>query len=458
MAYPQDREGFTNYVRPDSSGAFPLDTVPSNAGSIHASPDISIHFSLGQFYKDYGGVIDVTASNDGNREVFLIAFAFQWTSTGDIYEKPVNLTIPSGSIMSLGLLSIDGPGSSGEMEYRMLVKILEKRGNDYYRITTEVDDWVPFEPSTISVLEEISPRDYRYRTNYHLYYDKANELVTPGSASVTYAANLAITHLGYGYKISKIAAIFDNVDRILTYRLETEGTDEWQTPEDCLSTKTGDCEDYSLLIASMVMEMGGTSRIYLIDGHAFAAIYVGNTTDDLGRAIDSIGAYYGQELKIYHLEDETGYWVAADPLGSFYFGGSPVGTAPTSGGDEWGWTFNDTSIVHAIDITGVIKTPPIYNNVVFWMYMMLISGVTLILYSAYVSRSEAAKKAMITDTKCQVCQMEMLEEPVICPNCNARMHVSCITEGRICPQCNGALFPPQPVQQPVAPPPPPGHD
>ena len=460
MAYPHERDGLSNYVRPQSSGAFPQNTVPSNVGTIHASPDISIQFTLGEFYTDYGGVIDVTAINDGNWDVFLIAFGFQWTGTNEIYEKQVNLTITSGSTVELGLLSIDGPGSSGEIEYRMLVEVLEKRGNEYYRITAGTDNWVPFEPSTISVMEETYPREYDYRINYYLYFDRTNELITPDSASVTYTANLATTHLGSGYKVSKIAAIFDYVDEILTYRLEPEGTDEWQAPEDCLSTKTGDCEDYSLLIASMVMEIGGTSRMYLIDGHAFAAIYIGNTTDDLENATNSIAAYYNQELKIYHLEDETGYWVVADPLGSFYFGGPPVGAVPISGGEDWGWTFNDTTVVHAIDITGVVESPPVWNNVVFWMYMMFISGVVLILYSTYVSRAEAAKKEAEADTKCQVCQMEMVGIPVICSNCNTRMHVSCLDQGRFCPKCRGMIISPpppivpMPVQQPLPPPPP----
>ncbi len=462
MAYPHEREGFSNYVKPGISGGFFQDPIPNIAGSIRTSPDIRIQFSLNQFYKNYGGVIDVTASNDGRQEVFLIAFALEWMATGDIYEKQVNRTLTSNSVIDLGLLSIDGPGSTGNVEYRMMVKALEKRGGEYYRIINGADDWIPFESSTITVQEEIAPRDYDYRVNHYLYFDRANELVTPGSASVTYMANLATAHLGPGYKISKIASIFDNVDEMLTYRLEDEGVDDWQTPEDCLSTKTGDCEDYSLLIAAMVNEIGGTSRMYLIEGHAFAAIYVGNTTGDLRNATESIGAYYDQELKIYHLEDETGYWVIADPLGSFYFGGSPVGAEPTSGGYNWGWTFNETTVVHAIDITGVIETPPIYSNVGFWMYMMFISGVALILYSTWVSRSEAVKKDAKTNTQCQVCWMEMPGEPVICPNCNARMHVSCISQGRLCPKCGVGIFPPHAVQQtmvpkPPFPPPPPSN-
>ena len=125
-------------------------------------------------------------------------------------------------------------------------------------------------------------------------------------------------------------------------------------------------------------------------------------------------------------------------------------TSPYLGaGEDWGWTFNDTTVVHAIDITGVVESPPVWNNVVFWMYMMFISGVVLILYSTYVSKAEAAKKAEEANTKCQVCQMEMMGEPVICPNCNARMHVSCLDQGRFCPKCRGMIISPPPPVVPM---------
>ncbi len=467
MTYSQPRSGFSDsdYFKPMASGGFSMDPVPSDSGTIHTSPDISILFSLGHFYRDYGSVIEVTASNDGRREVFLIAFAFEWMDTGQRFEKYVNQTIGQDQTRDLGLLNIEGTGSTGEQEYRMLVKILEKRNGIWYKLEVGSDDWVPFESSTITVIDEVQKNDYDYQINYHLYFDRANELVTPDSPSITYQASIATTHLGPGYKVSKIAAIFDYVDGMLTYRLEPEGVDEWQSPEECLSTKTGDCEDYSLLIAAMVKEIGGTPRIYLIDGHAFAAVYAGDTTSDLENAEESIAAYYNADLKIYYLHDETGYWMIADPLGSFYFGGSSVGSAPISGGEDWEWTFNETDVVHAIDITGEVPKTPLWYNVVFWMYMMFITGTSLIIMTSYWARKD--EKAAKGQSICANCKTHIPENQIStsCPNCGSRMHNHCLVNGRYCPMCNNMVFPPpqppiQPAQttQPVSstsPPPPP---
>ncbi len=437
MTTAPPRTGFTetDYIKPAASGALDMDSIPPYSNTIHDSPDLSIQFSLGHFYKEYGSVIDVTATNEGHRDIFLIAFAFEWVDTGQIFSKYLNLTIKSGEIEELGLLNIEGPGITGQTEYRILVQALEKRTNVYYKLEVRDDDWVPFESSTINVLDEAMEMEYDYQINYYHYFDRTNELITPDSPSITFLANIATTQLGSGYKVSKIAAIFDHVDEILTYRLEPDGEDDWQTPEDCISTKTGDCEDYSLLIAAMVNSIGGTSRMYLIEGHAFAAVYIGNTTQDLQTTEESISAYYNTELKIYYLEDETGYWVIADPLGSFYFGGSPVGAAPVSGGDDWEWTFEETEIVHAIDITGIVPEDEIWYNIIFWMFMMFLTGIILIAMTTYGSKKENA----VPNNTCALCNLHINESPVICPNCNARSHISCLNAGRYCPKCNTAI-------------------
>ena len=43
-----------------------------------------------------------------------------------------------------------------------------------------------------------------------------------------------------------------------------------------LKVGAGDCEDQAILLSSMIEAVGGTTRVYLTDNHAFAAVYIGN--------------------------------------------------------------------------------------------------------------------------------------------------------------------------------------
>ncbi len=449
MTVDQPRAGFSegDYTRPAASGGFNIEDIPSYTNSEHDSPDLNIEFLLSHFYKEYGSVISLKVTNPrgnihrDNEDIFLTDIAFEWVDTGERYSKHVNVLVEDGETVELGLLNVDGPGISGEIEYRFLVQALERQSdNTYIKLVGGDDDWMPFTPGYISVLDEIDEMEYDYEINYYHYYDKTNELVTPDSPSIIYRARLETEQLGSVYKISKVAAIFDYANEDLTYVLEPEGEDEWQRPEELLSTMEGDCEDYSLLIAAMVNAIGGTSRMYLIEGHAFAAIYVGDTIRDLESAEDSINAYYNADLKIHYLEDETGYWIVADPLGSFYFGGAPVGSAPISGNDGWDWTFDDTDVVHAIDITGVVPEIVVWYNIIFWMFLMFITGIILIFASTYSSKKESVASDMV----CSQCNMEINENPMTCPNCNARLHISCLNAGRYCPICGTMILAPPP--------------
>ena len=100
----------------------------------------------------------------------------------------------------------------------------------------------------------------------------------------------------------------------------------WEPPNVTLQIKAGDCEDQAILLSSMIEAVGGTTRVYLTDSHAFAAVYIGNNTDEVEAAIRGIRAYYGN-VDVNYITDEYGYWLMLDPTSSLYAGGLPGQTA-----------------------------------------------------------------------------------------------------------------------------------
>jgi transglutaminase-like putative cysteine protease len=105
----------------------------------------------------------------------------------------------------------------------------------------------------------------------------------------------------------------------------------------------------------MLEAVGGTTRIYLTDTHAFVAVYIGNGTKATEAAVKGIRAYYGN-VDVNYLTDEYGSWMMLDPTSSLYAGGLPGTTAqvkiqPTGENEtQKTWTFVNTSKVKVIDI------------------------------------------------------------------------------------------------------------
>jgi hypothetical protein len=76
----------------------------------------------------------------------------------------------------------------------------------------------------------------------------------------------------------------------------------------------------------MVGSLGGTTRIYLTNTHAFPAVYIGAESQK-NAIIDAIIEYYGTIPNFVIFQEEGKYWLAADPAGSspyirFYFQGN----------------------------------------------------------------------------------------------------------------------------------------
>jgi predicted transglutaminase-like cysteine proteinase len=66
------------------------------------------------------------------------------------------------------------------------------------------------------------------------------------------------------------------VEKYIRYR--SDRNDEWQTPEQTLRRRAGDCEDFAILIQDICERMGYPSSVYLLfgenrerDGHAIVA-------------------------------------------------------------------------------------------------------------------------------------------------------------------------------------------
>jgi len=417
-----------------------LEPLPAIEGDWITPPDVSVMISMGEIYVNYGGSVRVQVQNNGTRNLFLEEVAFQWTDTGARSIVRVHKYLDSGESYEVKALAIPGTPTSGNHNYQLSLHMFINRNDGWFRASSGGDDWLEFSEHTIEVAELTDIHDYDLEYNYRNYYKRVNELIYFDSDNVASAAENATSGLGDEYNIGKVCAIYDYLDDNCVYT-DDPGGDKWYSPDELLDSLEGDCEDYAMLIAAMVNEVGGTSRVYLTKDHAFAAVFVGNSTAEFDQASADVQAYYGTEMFTHAMIDDTGYWMIADPLGTFYMGGLAVGQSPTEQyNEQWNTTFEESDTLHAIDVTGFDLGVPIWQEPNVWMGMILIFGFITVMLALGIAGGSRPTK-----TRCHICAEVIDQDLYVCPGCRTTFHRHCAFEHAYCLTCQKPiLFPPPP--------------
>lgn len=417
-----------------------LEPLPTIAGDFRRKPNVNVGVSLGNTYVDYGGNIKIYIQNMDSLDIFLEEVRFEWTVSGVSARMLVHEYIDSNQSHEIKALGIPGPSMPGNYDYQLSMRLLFHRSDGWYNAIVGNDDWVEFSERVINVTELSEAHDIDVEHNYRRYYDRVNELVDFNSENVASAAEEATAGIGTGYNIGKVCAIYDYVDENCVYT-DDPGGDKWYSPDELLDSLKGDCEDYAMLITAMVNEIGGTSRVYLTNDHAFAAVYVGNSSGDYRSASNDIREYYGTVVETHAMVDETGYWIIVDPLGTFYMGGLAVGQSPVEMYDGgWNATFEETDLLHAIDVTGISLDMTIWEEPNIWMGMILIFCFMTVVTALGIAGDKPATK-----TRCHICAQEIGQDLYVCPECKTTFHRHCAFEHAYCMTCQKPiLFPPPP--------------
>jgi hypothetical protein len=352
---------------------------------------------------------------------------------GGVVEKTVNVGVGARAVESLGLVWLPGPNFEGEQEYTVSLQILVWHSQAWARLGADGDTWTNFQAGALSVASASDGAEYSRRTNEYRYYDRTNALLIDGDDAAQALAEATAGLPGEGPTYERLCAVFDWASSEIAYVAEAEGEDLWQTPGETLSSRTGDCEDYALLIGDMVLAMGGTPRMYLIDEHAFAAVWVGADTSDAEGAVQR---YYDANLKLAFIEDEGGWWIVVDPLGSMHLGGLAVGAEPVSSD---GWDFVETTVLFGIDLTREPGEVRPWEDDRLWGMFQLACDVLLI---------AAVTLAFEGAPSCARCGRKFSGDIVECHACKAQQHPHCAGLGP-CPRCGAPSQTPQlPPEQP----------
>ena len=303
-------------------------------------------WSSGKVYAGWGGDVRYWLKNTGPNRLFVYGIAFEgdW---GQSVCATVGVTIAPGQKQYLGMLHFPGPDVPGTYNFTfktgLFAESMRAIGNG------SVDGWWDYgyvsngmKPIAFRPLAE--PHQFKERTNPAYYFDKANRLMNSDDAAVLQRADGILARFPGQYSIYQAAAAFDLVHSNITYKAEPPGEDDWQSPAETLNLLSGDCEDYTLLLAAMITALGGTTRFHVETDHAFLSVYVGT---DLSAATDALSRYYNTKLHVASFRDRYGYWITADATDSEFLGALPLGGEPLAAG---GWGLTNTTVHYPVDM------------------------------------------------------------------------------------------------------------
>ncbi len=297
------------------------------------------------------GYIRTSIKNEGRNPIFIDRYGVSVNASENrIYSEDCGVLIPPGEEKNLGVIAVQIPEEESA-SFRIVLWLLA---------STSEGKWHEYESYflkdfTVNLKPMPEKSDPVYRYNPASSFKTINRLVEPAEPNVRgKAAEVARLYPGK-YNIYQICALFDMVKENIEYVSDPRGNDIWEPANVTLRIGAGDCEDQAILLSSLLEAIGGTTRVYLTDTHAFAAVYIGNGTNETEASVEGIRAYYG-DVDVNYLADEYGSWLMLDPTSSLYAGGLPGKTAQVRSKENEGdeayrsWTFVNTSVVKVIDI------------------------------------------------------------------------------------------------------------
>ena len=304
----------------------------------------TLRWTMSSVFADYGGVMSVEIENRGNTALFIYGYGLKWVNHTGEYSRSSSAYVYPGEIKSLGMLAFRAPSVSQYQMYTIMLKLCVSdptinKWHDYGTVNSG-DRFAEIKPLN-------DPRDYSIQKNNKNYYGKVNTLV---NISVVGGVVEEIRASQPGnYSTLQIAEAFDWIRSHITYKSD-DGGDYWQSASETLQKGTGDCEDQAILLASIITALGGNARINIIEGHAFASVFVTSDVYQLPRVQQSLRSFYGTNITMHVLSDDLGYWLVVDTTGSMYAGGLPANASPTASASWSNWTFESTDWLIQIDV------------------------------------------------------------------------------------------------------------
>lgn len=144
--------------------------------------------------------------------------------------------------------------------------------------------------------------------------------ITPSDRNVRNLAVSAASHSPGQYNIWQVCMIWYGLKNTWSYVNDPRGNEYVATAGESALLLAGDCDDFAILMASMVEAVGGSSRIVAAQseksGHMFSEVFLASTkinADSLISDINKLDQKRSSKAKaFYYRKDSEGFWLNLD--------------------------------------------------------------------------------------------------------------------------------------------------
>jgi hypothetical protein len=329
---------------------FGQEIVPDQHSTVSYGPGFSpeLNWTITPVFSGFGGLMKLNLTNLGETTAYISAYGLGW-SVGSSYWRNCSVYVPPGGTASLGPLFFSAPDAVGIYSYSVLIRAQTQVSPSLWRDVGELHT----SPKTQEITAANGITDYSYTHNVRQYYNKLNALISYSQAAEV--ADAARASAPGAYSLEQVLDAFDWIVANIAY-VDDPG-DIWQSPQTTLALRGGDCEDHAILLSSAIGNLGGNARVNLIDGHAFATVFVGQVSE-MVNITRSVRLHYGMEAPALFLSDSVGLWMVVDTVGMQYGGGLPALSAPAPDWASGQWGPVQGSFLYALDATGRMSNWP----------------------------------------------------------------------------------------------------
>ena len=349
--FTPDPASFTSPIIPGYS-PIKKEIAPLRRTLLQPGFSLSSNYQTSDFFRGGVSYFKISIKNDGRNPIFIYRYGVSVNaSRSRIYSRECGILLSPSEEKNVGVIAFQVPDEE-KANFNIVVWPLA---------CTSQGKWHEYEPYHLNKFTvDLKPMPEKvypaYRYNPASYFKIINRLVEPAEPNVRNTAGGVARSFPGTYNIYQVCAIFENVKDKVKYVSDPRGYDFWAPANTTLYVGAGDCDDKAILLSSMLESVGGTTRIYLTDTHAFAAVYIGNGAGAIEAATRGVKAYYG-DVDVNYLTDKYGSWLMLDPTSSLYAGGLPGKTAQAKvqaageNGTYRAWTFLHTKEVKVIDVS-----------------------------------------------------------------------------------------------------------
>ncbi|WP_299759543.1 transglutaminase [uncultured Pontibacter sp.] len=115
-------------------------------------------------------------------------------------------------------------------------------------------------------------------------------------------------------KVTRYFSLFKHIRQSWRYVNDPLGMDYYSPPTESMQLLAGDCDDYSILMASSIMAIGGEARVVISPSHMYTEVKLGHV-DDLEKISYAVRTLFPDEVaggKIHFHETGDDLWINFD--------------------------------------------------------------------------------------------------------------------------------------------------